>query len=275
VKYLRLVFVFARRFVVKIRRRVAARGKGKIALLQISARPPGRQKRASTVSRPLAPANMPLAPTFALSGVTSYAPPALARAMPPRDAFFAIPSASEKGEPMKMFDLRKMAREAGVLDAIDGAMEAVMDFARSMSLPVESTRQKLEAFNRETALLVEQVQQRDSLRNSLAVYAMFLAGVTTGVVVYAYGPKKVKSALRTFGAEARTRIEDAVEALRRIDFAGARDALLAFATAFLARAETLAKAGVDVAAAGLEKVKALVDEITKKLGKKDDDDGKK
>jgi hypothetical protein len=66
---------------------------------------------------------MPLAPTFALSGVTSYAPPALARAMPPRDAFFAIPSASEKGEPMKMFDLRKMAREAGVLDAIDGAMD--------------------------------------------------------------------------------------------------------------------------------------------------------
>ena len=57
---------------------------------------------------------------------------------------------------------------------------------------MESTRQKLEAFNRETALLVEQVQQRDSLRNSLAVYAMFLAGVTTGVVVYAYGPKKVK-----------------------------------------------------------------------------------
>ena len=30
-----------------------------------------------------------------------------------------------------------------------------------------------------------------------------------------------------------------------------------------------------MAAAGLEKVKALVDEITKKLGKKDDDDGKK
>ena len=29
-----------------------------------------------------------------------------------------------------------------------------------------------------------------------------------------------------------------------------------------------------MAAAGLEKVKALVDEITKKLGKKDDDDGK-
>jgi hypothetical protein len=224
---------------------------------------------------------MPLAPTFALSGVTSYAPPAvapLARAMPPRDAFIAIPSASEKGEPMKMFDLRKMAREAGVLDAIEGAMEAVMDFVRSTSLPGESAKRDLETvLERKSASSSEQEARRDSdsLRRTLAVYAMFLAGVATGAVVYAYGPKKVKSAMRSFGAEARRRIEDAVEALRRIDFAAARDASAAFATALLARAETLAKAGADVAAAGVEKVKALVDEIAKKLGKEEDDDGKK